>query len=281
MWTTNVKCRSNFELTKTLATQIVQYLVQAKNKENIEVMQQWPFVRGIYQWLVDSPHKGPVILWVCPCHDVSIEISQYPAHISKRISSPWPRVPVSDVADSPPLLPVCPLFLAPYQLQIWSEIGSHAALSESERIRYTSEWVIKFNGLSRTADSEDQVYKKNWLNIWVFNVIFLLWSQSWMLLKVGMELLQDFNQNPIAIASWWLLWRYKVTWPGSWNWVTWIDDLPEDDWEVYCVCCLKFHKNIQWKLPLIHVQWNLPNETREVLLHCININFIIYLAMTL
>ena len=30
----------------------------------------WPFVSGIYWWLVDSPHKGTVMLKVFPYHDV-------------------------------------------------------------------------------------------------------------------------------------------------------------------------------------------------------------------
>ena len=30
----------------------------------------WPFVRGIHQWLVDSPHKGPVTRKESQCHDV-------------------------------------------------------------------------------------------------------------------------------------------------------------------------------------------------------------------
>ena len=30
----------------------------------------WPIVRGINQWLVDSPHRGPVMFKAFPCHHV-------------------------------------------------------------------------------------------------------------------------------------------------------------------------------------------------------------------
>ena len=30
----------------------------------------WPIVRGINQWLVDSPHRGPVMFKPLPCHHV-------------------------------------------------------------------------------------------------------------------------------------------------------------------------------------------------------------------
>ena len=46
-----------------LATQLfVTQLVPANHIENIKALHYWPFVRGIHQLLVDSPHKGPVIL---------------------------------------------------------------------------------------------------------------------------------------------------------------------------------------------------------------------------
>ena len=38
--------------------------------ENIKAPHYWPFVRGIHQWLVDSPHKGPVMWKAFPYHDV-------------------------------------------------------------------------------------------------------------------------------------------------------------------------------------------------------------------
>ena len=45
-----------------------QELVQANNKENIKAPHYWPFVRGIYNSSVDSPHKGPVIISIQWCH---------------------------------------------------------------------------------------------------------------------------------------------------------------------------------------------------------------------
>ena len=30
----------------------------------------WPFLRGIHPWWVDSPHKGPVMQEASPCHNI-------------------------------------------------------------------------------------------------------------------------------------------------------------------------------------------------------------------
>ena len=40
------------------------------NKQNIEASHYWSFVRGIYRWSLDSPHKGPVMQKAFACHDV-------------------------------------------------------------------------------------------------------------------------------------------------------------------------------------------------------------------
>ena len=48
-------------LFKSLAAVFVQQLVKTINKWYIKVLHYWPFVRGIHQSLVDSPHKGPVM----------------------------------------------------------------------------------------------------------------------------------------------------------------------------------------------------------------------------
>ena len=54
---------------KTPATELfVEQLVQGNIKRNIK--DHWTFVRGILQWLVDSPHKGPVTQTAFPCHDI-------------------------------------------------------------------------------------------------------------------------------------------------------------------------------------------------------------------
>ena len=39
----------------------VWQLVQENDKGNTKALHYWHFVRGIHQWLVDSPHKSPVI----------------------------------------------------------------------------------------------------------------------------------------------------------------------------------------------------------------------------
>ena len=50
-----------------LVTQLfLQKLNQANKEVTIKALHYWPFVKGIYQSLVDSPHKGSVItdhLW--------------------------------------------------------------------------------------------------------------------------------------------------------------------------------------------------------------------------
>ena len=40
----------------------------------VELMHYWPFVRGIHQLLVDSPHKGPVLQKVFPYYDITVTI---------------------------------------------------------------------------------------------------------------------------------------------------------------------------------------------------------------
>ena len=49
----------------------VHKFVQADT--NIKDMYYWPFVRRIYRWPVDSPHKGPVMRKAFPCHDVIMD----------------------------------------------------------------------------------------------------------------------------------------------------------------------------------------------------------------
>ena len=51
----------------------VQQLAQANEAENIKSLQHWCFVRGIHQWVVDSPHKGPVMWKAFPCHDAIMQ----------------------------------------------------------------------------------------------------------------------------------------------------------------------------------------------------------------
>ena len=45
----------------------VQQLFQAHNNENSKAPYYWALLRGIHQWLVDSPHKWPVILKLFSC----------------------------------------------------------------------------------------------------------------------------------------------------------------------------------------------------------------------
>ena len=44
-------------------------------KRNIKARHDWPFVRGIHRWPVDSPHKGPVMRKACPWHDTVMFLS--------------------------------------------------------------------------------------------------------------------------------------------------------------------------------------------------------------
>ena len=47
------------------------------NRRNIKAIRThyWYFLRGIYRWPADYPHKEPVLLKELPCHDV-IKMSQ-------------------------------------------------------------------------------------------------------------------------------------------------------------------------------------------------------------
>ena len=52
-----------------------QTLVQAQIKENIKALRHWPFVRGIHQWPVDSPHKRPVTRKLFPFDDIIMNVA--------------------------------------------------------------------------------------------------------------------------------------------------------------------------------------------------------------
>ena len=46
------------------------FIQQVNSNENLKASHHWPFVRGIHQPLVDSPHKGSVMLKTFPCYDI-------------------------------------------------------------------------------------------------------------------------------------------------------------------------------------------------------------------
>ena len=55
---------------KSLATWLfIQQYIQADNKKTSKAI-LLAFEEGNHQWLVDSPHKGPVKQRAFPCHDV-------------------------------------------------------------------------------------------------------------------------------------------------------------------------------------------------------------------
>ena len=62
-------------LKSTAAQMFVEQVVQTI-KGNIKAPSYWPFVRGIHQWMVDSPHKGPVTQKVFPLYDAVLHIFQ-------------------------------------------------------------------------------------------------------------------------------------------------------------------------------------------------------------
>ena len=71
--TQNDPCYSNVKwpqrhLNWTAYKLLVQQFAQAI-KGNIKAPDHWPFVKGIHQWLVESPHKGPLMRKVFPFHD--------------------------------------------------------------------------------------------------------------------------------------------------------------------------------------------------------------------
>ena len=47
------------------------------NKKKSKAQHYWPFVRGIHQSLVDSPHKGLVMQILFPCHDVLCKVKSW------------------------------------------------------------------------------------------------------------------------------------------------------------------------------------------------------------
>ena len=79
----------------TVATQITsqpasrlfsQPFIQAQIKENTKVPRNWPFVRGIHRWPVNSPHKGPVTRKLFPFDDVIMgTFSKREMHLSSPL----------------------------------------------------------------------------------------------------------------------------------------------------------------------------------------------------
>ena len=59
-------------LTSRAITLSGHMFVAAYFKVNINAPHYCSFVRGIHQWLVDSPQKGPVMQKLFPCHDIII-----------------------------------------------------------------------------------------------------------------------------------------------------------------------------------------------------------------
>ena len=49
-----------------------QVFVQQSAQADIKAPHHWCFVKGIHRWLVDTPHKGPVMRKRFKCHDVFI-----------------------------------------------------------------------------------------------------------------------------------------------------------------------------------------------------------------
>ena len=49
---------------------MVHASIYIKNKDNIKAPCYWRLVRGTNRWLMDSPHKGPVIRKAFPSHGV-------------------------------------------------------------------------------------------------------------------------------------------------------------------------------------------------------------------
>ena len=58
----------------------VQQPVQGDTKTNIKALHCWPLKREIHQWLVDSPHKWPVMqnTFPLPWHHYVTRIHQWP-----------------------------------------------------------------------------------------------------------------------------------------------------------------------------------------------------------
>ena len=69
-------CMSTWYLFSLGTWLFVEPFLQAYIKDSIKDAHYWPFVRGIHQWLVDSPHKGPVMHEAFACHEVIMGMGQ-------------------------------------------------------------------------------------------------------------------------------------------------------------------------------------------------------------
>ena len=70
-----------WEITHKLTTCIVQ-----ANNKNIKALHDWPCVRGIHRWSVDSPHKGPVMQKAFTYH-YTMMTTGFPSQMSWNMES--------------------------------------------------------------------------------------------------------------------------------------------------------------------------------------------------
>ena len=61
---------AQWRLKSPVSRSFTQPFIQVQIKQNISVPGDWPFLRGIHQWPVNSPHKGPVTRKMFPFGDV-------------------------------------------------------------------------------------------------------------------------------------------------------------------------------------------------------------------
>ena len=61
-----------FQITPTRL--FVQQPALANDTENTKGREDWPFVRVIHRWPMDSTHEGPVMRKACQRHDVIMDV---------------------------------------------------------------------------------------------------------------------------------------------------------------------------------------------------------------
>ena len=66
-----------FQITGNCAVSSNTCLGQQQQQRKHPSSTSYPFLRGIHQWLVDSPHKGPVMWKTLPSHDIIITECQH------------------------------------------------------------------------------------------------------------------------------------------------------------------------------------------------------------
>ena len=174
----------------------IQPFVQAQIKENIKAPRHWSFVRGIDQWPVETPHKGPVMWKMFPFDDV-IVYCRITIIWATEINSFWPTDVIWRHGAEPKLtqVMVCCLTVPSHYLnQCWRIING--VLWHSDEGNFTSthelypQHVLTHFPLDKMAAISQTIFSDAFS--WMKNFVFWLKFHWSLLLRVQLAVTQHW-----------------------------------------------------------------------------------------